>query len=123
MVATETAVGWGLLIAVAYLLGEYTDVFARVAKVGIYGGKGVKKAGGNGRAISLAALLGGIWVGPMIWSFVSGITAGVFGFGAVAGVTGSLDLTNAEIVIAAAVSLLAVVTFTDSAEDAAEGDD
>lgn len=98
-VTFELLFGWTTVALVAFILGEYTDVFARAAGLGKaapVGGPRTK------RALRLGGgLAAGLWFGPMVWSWAGGMLAGTAGALALS----NIGLTTNEILLVAIIAI------------------
>lgn len=98
-VTLELLIGWGAIALLAFIIGEYTDVFARAVGLGRavpLGGprtkRGLRLGGG---------LTAGLLAGPVLWSWAAGVLAGTTG-------TLALDafgLSTNEILLVAVIAL------------------
>lgn len=123
-VTMELVMGWLIVGGAMFLLGEYTDVLARAAGVGKVAGRGAKKAGGNGRALTLAAFVGGLWAGPMVLGFLTGTLAGVLGGVGLAGLAGEVTVAGYTLSkIEAGIALAGALIIGGKVAGSAEEDD
>lgn len=109
-VTFELLFGWTTVILIGFIVGEYTDVFARAAGLGKaapVGGSRTK------RALRLGGgLAAGLWFGPMVWSWAGGILAGSAGALALS----NIGLTTTEILLVVVIAI-GVFIFASRRED------
>jgi hypothetical protein len=119
---TEAILGWTVIAGFAYVLGEYTDVFAYVV---MYPKKALRRVTGAAnadRVLGAGGLVGGLWFGPALWEIGATALAGLVGGGAgVIALEGlGFELTSGEL---AAVGLVAVLAWTFATYASTEDDD
>jgi hypothetical protein len=119
---TEAILGWTVIAGFAYVLGEYTDVFAYVV---MYPKKALRRVTGAAnadRVLGAGGLVGGLWFGPAVWEIAATALAGLVGGGAgVIALEGlGFELTSGEL---AAVGLVAVLAWTFATYASTEDDD
>ena len=119
---TEAILGWIVIAGFAYVLGEYTDVFAYVL---LYPKKALRRVTGAAnadRVLGAGGLVGGLWFGPALWEIGATALAGLVGGGAgVIALEGlGFELTSGEL---AAVGLVAVLAWTFATYASTEDDD
>ncbi|WP_241997609.1 hypothetical protein [Halorubrum sp. GN12_10-3_MGM] len=119
---TEAILGWIVLGGFAYVLGEYTDVFAYALLYPKKAFRAVRSSLTGERAAGAGGLAGGMYFGPEVWDIGATALGGLVGGGAgVIALDGlGLELTNGEI---AAVGLVAVLAWIYASSGVAEGDD
>lgn len=110
-VTFELLFGWTTIALIGFIVGEYTDVFARA--VGL--GKAIPLGGSRTkRALRVGGGLGaGLWVGPMIWSWAGGILAGTAGGLALS----NIGLTTSEILLVAIIAIGVFVVVSRREDD------
>lgn len=119
---TEAMLGWIVIAGFAYVLGEYTDVFAYVV---MYPKKALRRVTGAAnaeRVVGAGGLVGGLWFGPAVWEIGATALAGLVGGGAGVIALESLGfkLTSGELL---AVGLVAVLAWTFATYASTEDDD
>jgi len=119
---TEAILGWTVIAGFAYVIGEYTDVFAYVV---MYPKKALRRVTGAAnadRVLGAGGLIGGLWFGPAVWEIGATAVAGLVGGGAGVIALESLgfELTSGEL---AAVGLVAVLAWTFATYASTEDDD
>lgn len=119
---TEAILGWTVIAGFAYVLGEYTDVFAYVILYPKKAFRAVRSSVTGERAAGAGGLAGGMYFGPEVWELGATALAGLVGGGAgVIALDGlGLELTNGEI---AAVGVVAVLAWVFASSEVAEEDD
>lgn len=122
-ITVATITGWVIVGLIAYILGEYTSVFARVASRFRLAGGGVKKVKGRRArqgAAGLGGLFAGMYAGGFIWAFIGSLIAG----GGAAGGAVALGLTVRQtLVVFLAAMFVGLSLYTGAAADEAMEDD
>jgi|GEM_PF-3354283 len=121
-IGISTLFGWGFIAAIAYILGEYTSVFARM-------GYGVRLAGGGLKwfkggparqaTLGLGGFFGGLYAGGFIWAAAGSVVAG----GTAAGGAALLGLSPKQVIVAFLAALVVgLALYTGAAAEEAVDD-
>jgi len=118
----EAILGWMIIAGFAYIIGEYTDVFAYVIMYPKKALKGVFGAANTERVLGAGGLVGGMYFGPAVWEIgaaaVGGLVGGSAGVIALEGL--GFELTSGEL---AAVGVVAVLAWVFASYLSTEDDD
>jgi len=121
-VEISTLFGWGFLAAIAYILGEYTSVFARLfygARMAGGGAKWFKGRPARQATLGLGGFFGGIYAGGFVWA----AAASAIGAGTFAGGGAAFGLAPKEIlVVFLAALVVGLALYTGAAAEEAVDD-